>query len=118
MERRFDALGTGTTSFSGTTVSKEVREGGIGSTEVTLVSESFRRGRGIGGFSFSGAEVIGVAGSRRREADRSGRLEWRDVDADDNVLLGTGGNGGKFRFIGVFSSAFVLSSRVVMEGFV
>ena len=61
--------------FSGTTASKEVREAGVGSTEVTLVSESFRRGRGIGGFSFSGAEWVGGPGSRRREPDRSGRFE-------------------------------------------
>jgi hypothetical protein len=56
--------------------SKDVREVvvEVGSTDVTLVSESFLRGRGRGGFSCADGGGGGAAGSRRSEAERSRAL--------------------------------------------
>jgi hypothetical protein len=82
------------------------------STDVTEVSESFRLGRGIGGFMVDGSDGWG-GNSRRNEIDRSGLIWWWEVEADERVLLGAGGTGGKFRFVpaGCLSSGLMRSSE-------
>ena len=75
--------------------------------EVTLVSESFRLGRGGWGTGFAGSERRDVS-LRFIDVVRSG---LGVVDADDNVLLGAGGAGGGFRLDDVDVSDFGRSSN-------
>lgn len=115
VERRFpDAVLGGEVFCVSGSVSPAAR--GVASEDVTEVSESFRLDRGGGGFiddNKASEDWTWGGNSRRTEPDRSSR-EGREVDAEDRVLRGAGGVGGKFRFTaGTFSSGFSRSSEFI-----